>query len=183
MVFGFFKRKDKYEELSRKYVLHVYAVGGEVCPIIADTIQTTLGKDVNFPINEDTNLEISLAILGTSLAILKGNSTVMTLEQGVRVEAFCKRTIERDCDFPPNLASLCIEILDRYQDAFQKSMSSGNNPFGSITGIMIVQCLGPQTMALCLPGSTNLNPVIHQVVGDVMTMIINQTMMYWKDKK
>jgi hypothetical protein len=181
-MFRFNKAKENDEELSRQYVRQVFAVGREACSTIAEAIQTTTQGDVAFPVNDDASLEISLSILGTSLAVLKGHSQVMTEDRGARVEAFCKRSIERDYDLPAGSASKLNASLDEYQSAFQKSMKNKNNPFGDISGIMLCRCLGPRATELCLPGTDSLNPFIHQVVGDLMTMTITQTMTFWKGR-
>ncbi len=181
-MFGFLKSKQNDEELSRQYVRQVFAVGRDTCPSMAEAIQTTTKGDVNFPVNDDTGLQISLAILGASLAVLKWYSQVMTADRGGKVEAFCKRSIERDYDLPPDLAKKLNAELDEYQDAFQESMASKNNPFGEISGIMLARCIGAQSTAMCLPGSGTLNPFVHQVVGDLMTMTVTQAMTFWKGK-
>lgn len=182
MMFGFKKPKRNDEELSRQYVRQVIAVGRETCPTIAEAIQTATQGDVAFPVNDDASLEISLAVLGTSLAVLKGHSQVMTADRGAEVETFCKRSIERDYDLPAGVAGKLNASLDGYQGAFQKSMANKNNPFGDITGIMLCRCLGSRAAELCLPGTGSLNPFIHQVVGDLMTLTITQTMTFWKGK-
>lgn len=181
-MFGFKRSKGNDAELSRQYVRQVFAVGRETCPNIAEALRTTTQGDVAFPVNDDASLEISLAILGTSLAVLKGHSQVMNADRGAEVEAFCKRAIEEDYDLPAETAGKLNASLDEYQDAFQKSMSQKNNPFGDISGIMLCRCLGPRALELCLPGTGSLNPFIHLVVGDLMTMTITQTMTFWKGK-
>lgn len=174
--------KTNDEEHSRQYVRQVFAVGRETCPTIAEALRTTTQRDVAFPVNDDASLEISLAILGTSLAVLKGHSQVMTADRGAKVEAFCKRSIEEAYALPADTAGKLNGALDEYQDSFQKSMSNKNNPFGDISGIMLCRCFGPRATELRLPGTGSLNPLIHQVVGDLMTMIITQTMTFWKGK-
>jgi len=170
------------EELSRQYVQRVFAIGRDTCPSIAKTIQMSTQGDVTFPVSDDASIEISLAILGTSLAILKGLSQVMTADRGVQIEAFCKRSIEKNYDLSVASANKLNEALDEYQKAFQNSMEGKNNPFGEISGRMIVRCLGSRAKALCLPGTSALNPFVHQVVGDLMTITVTQTMTFWKGK-
>ncbi|MEB2308235.1 MAG: hypothetical protein OZ917_02890 [Candidatus Brocadiaceae bacterium] len=181
-MFGFKRSKGNDEELCRQYVRHVFAVGRKTCPSIAEALRITTRGKVAFPVNDDASLEISLAILGTSLALLKGHSQVMNADRGAKVEGFCKRSIEEDYDLPAEAAGKLNASLDKYQDAFQKSMSQRNNPFGDISGIMICRCLGQRAMELCLPSTGSLNPFIHQVVDDLMMMTITQTMIFWKGK-
>lgn len=76
-MFGFGERKQQDEELCRQYVRRVFAIGHDMCPAIADNVQMVTQGKVTFPINDDVRLEISLAILGASLAIL--NAYVGTL--------------------------------------------------------------------------------------------------------
>jgi len=179
---GFNQAKTDDEELSRQYVRQVFAVGRETCQTVAEAIQTTTQGNFAFPVNDDASLEISLAILGTSFAALKGHSQVMNADRGTRVEMFCKRSIDKDYDLSSESAAKLKASLDEYQEAFQKSITNNSNPFGDISGIMLCRCLGPQAIALCLFGTGSLNPFIHQVVGDLMTMTITQSMTFWKDE-
>ena len=170
------------EELARQYVRQVFAVGRETCRTVAEAIRTTTKGDFSFPVHDDVSFEISLAILGTSFAALRGYTQVMNADRGRRIEALCKRSIDRDYDLPPELVASLIVSLDEYQEAFQKSITQKNNPFGEISGIMLCRCLGPQITGLCHPGTGSLNPLIHQAVGDLMAMTITQTMSFWKGK-
>ena len=179
-MFGLGKKKKSDEELCRQYVRQVFAIGRETCSSIAEAVQMSTQGEVTFSVNDDVSLEISLAILGTSLAVLKGHSPVMSAERGTQIEKFCKSSIKRDYDLPADSACKINESLDEYQDAFQKSMAGKNNPFGETSGMMLVRCLGPRAKALCLPGTSILNSFVHQVVGDVMTMTVTQAMTFWK---
>lgn len=181
-MFGFGMKKQRDEELCRQYVRGVFAIGHDICPSIAETIQTSTQGEVTFPINDDVRLEISLAILGASLAILKGDSPLMPAERGTQIEIFCKSSIERDYDLPADSSYKLNEALDKYQDAFQKSMAGMIDPFGEISGIMLVRCLGPRFKELCLPGTSTLNLFIHQMVGGVVTLTITKAMSFWKGK-
>lgn len=181
-MFGFGERKQQDEELCRQYVRRVFVIGHDMCPSIADNVQMVTQGEVAFPINDDVRLEISLAILGASLAILKGGSPLMSAERGTQMEIFCKSSIERDYDLPADSSRELIEALGKYQDAFQKSMAGMIDPFGEITGIMLVRCLGPRFKELCLPGTSTLNLFIHQVVGGAVTIIITRAMSFWKGK-
>jgi hypothetical protein len=140
------------------------------------------GGRVLFPINEDVGKEIALAILGTSLALLKGHSQVMTANRGTQIEAHCKRCIEKDYGLPADAAERKNDALDEYQNAFERSMSSKTNPFGEVSGIMLVRSLGQETMALCVPGTTVLSPFTHHVVGGLMTLAVTQALRFWKGK-
>ena len=181
-MFGFKRSKGSDEELSRQYVRHVFAVGHESCPNIAEALRITTEGDVEFPMNEDTSLEISLAILGTSLAVLKGHSQMMNASRGATVEGFCKRSIKEDYDMLSKTADWLNASLDGYQNAFQKALSDKKNPFGDISGIMLCRCLGPRIVEICFSGTNSLNPVTHELVGDMMAITITQTMTFWKIK-
>jgi hypothetical protein len=75
-----------------------------------------------------------------------------------------------------------IEAVDEYQAAFERAMQSNINRFGEILGIMLVRMLGPQVKSLWIRGTKALDPILHQIVGDMMTMTITQAMNYWKDQ-
>lgn len=170
------------EKLSRQYVQQVFKAGRKTCPTIAEAIQKTTQDDVTFPVNDDTRLEISLAILGTSLAILKAPFEFMTAERGSQIETFCKRSIKRDYDMPADLAGKSIVALDEYQEAVQKSLIDKINLFAETSGLMIVRCLGPRAETLCLPGIPTLSPSDHHAVGDLMTMAVTHTITFWKGR-
>jgi len=132
---------------------------------------------------DDTSLEVSLAILGTSLAILKGgHSTIMSKARGTEIEICCKQSIERNYELPLDSVSKLIEAIDEYQAAFERDKQSNVNPFGEISGIMLVRLLGPQVKSFCVRGTTALDPFLHQIVGDIMTMTIAEAMTFWKDR-
>jgi hypothetical protein len=179
---GFNEAMANDEELSRQYVRQVFAIGRETCQAVAEAIRTTTHGNFEFPVNDEISLEISLAILATSFAGLKGHSQVMNADRGTRVEILCKRSIDKDYDLPPESAAKLKASLDEYQEAFQKAMDNRSNPFGDISGMMLCRCLGPRAMDLCLPGTGSLNSFIHQVVGGIMTMTITQNMTFWKRK-
>ncbi len=167
------------EELARQYLRQVFSTGGQICTSIAAATQRF---DVSFPVNNESREEISLAILGTSLAILKDNSPLMTAERGAMVEKYCKQAILKDCDVPAAVISKLNNDLDKYQDAYQKAMDSKNDPFGKISGMMLVRLLGPRVKELCLPETGDLNPIIHMQVGGIFTLAVMGAMKFWKGK-
>lgn len=179
-MFGFFKRKSSDEEQSRMFVRQVFDLGRKTCRHVAEGVQMSTGGKVSFPISDDVSVEISLAILGTALAVLKGHSQVMTAVRGTQIVTYCKRSIERDYDLSADSAAKMNDALDEYQNAFQRSMSSKNNPFGEVAGIMLVRSLGQQATALCVPGTGALNLDTHQIVGDLVTMTVTQALAFWK---
>lgn len=181
-MFGFSKSESSEEEYSRTFVRQVFEVGRNTCRHVAEAVQMATMGDVSFPLNDDASAEVSLAILGTVLAVLKGHSTVMTRDRGVQIEGFCKRSLQKDYGLSPDEASNMIDVLEEYQRAFESAISLGKSPFGDISGIMICRCLGPQAMRLCVRGTSALNPFVHQVVGDLMSMRITQASTFWKGK-
>lgn len=180
-MFGLFKNKFHDEQHAKEFVRLMFALGRETCHSVSKAIQTAASGEVSFPLTDDPSLEVSLAILGTSLAILKGHSKIMSQDRGTEIETWCKQSIERDYDLPCNSASKLIEAVDEYQGAFERAMQSHINPFGEISGIMLNRALGHLIKSLCLSGTTELNSFVHQIVGDMMTMTITQAMTYWKD--
>jgi len=181
-MLGFGKKKQNDEGFSREYVRRVFADGYDASLAIAQAVQMSTQGEVVFPVNDDVSIEISLAILGTSLGVLKGHSQVMPAERGHQVERLCKRSIQNDYGLSADFAAKMNEVLDDYAHAFEKCMADNNNPFAEVSGMMLGRCLGPQSIALCLPGTSNINPFTHQVVGDVMMMTVTQALAFWKDK-
>jgi hypothetical protein len=178
---GFFKGKSNDERRASDFVRQMFELGRKTCHSVAEAVQMTTSGDVSFPLTDDSSLEVSLAIIGTSLAILKGNSKIMSRDRGTEIETWCKQSIERDYDLPLDTTSKLIDAINEYQEAFEKAMQSNINPFGEISGIMLSRSLGPRVKSICLNDTTALNPFVHQVVGDVMTMTITKAMTYWKD--
>jgi len=149
-MFGLFKSKSSDEQHAKEFVRHVFALGRKTCPLVGKAIQVTTSSGVLFPVTDDTSLEVSLAILGTSLAILKGHSKIMSRDRRTEIETWCKQSIKMDYDLPLDSASKLIEAIDEYQAAFERAMQSNINPFGEISGIMLVRSLGPQIKSLSL---------------------------------
>jgi hypothetical protein len=135
---------------------------------------------VSLPVNDDTSFEISLAILGTALAILKGYFGTMTGNRGTHIETFCQRSIQQDYHLPSDSADKIIDGLDGYQAVFEKAMRDNKNPFGEISGIMLVRTFGSRVSALCIPGTSTLNPFVHEITGGLMTSTVNQVLTFWK---
>jgi hypothetical protein len=119
-MFGFLKNKANDEKLSEEFVDQMFALGRDTCPSIAESVRMCTDGKVRFPVNGDTSLEVSLAILGTALAALgEGQTKVMTAERGNRIAAACKQSIENDYGLPIDFARKMNEALDEYQAAFQ----------------------------------------------------------------
>lgn len=171
-----FRRKPNDEHRARGYVKQIFALGRETSGSLADLLQTC---GVEFP-PDDLSAEIALAVLGTSLGLLKGHTLVMQRARGVEIESWCKRSIERDYEFSQEEASGLIEAIDEYQEAVERAMQSGANPFAEISGIMLVRALGPQVRSICVGDTDALNSFVHMAVGDALTLSITGALGYWK---
>jgi hypothetical protein len=181
-MFGFFKNRSNDEPHAREFVRYIFVLGRETCTSVGKAIQMIPPDNIMVPITEDTSLEVSLAILGTSLAVLKGHSKIMSLDRGAGIETWCKQSIERDYDLPLDSTSKLIKAVNEYQATFERAMQCNINPFGEISGIMLARLLGSQVKSFCVKGTTALDPVLHQIVGDIMTMAITQAVDYWKER-
>jgi hypothetical protein len=181
-MFGFLKNKANDDKLSKEFVRQMFALGRNTCPSIAEGVEMWTGGEVHFPVNDDASLEVSLAIIGTALAVLEGrHSKVMTTERGRQIAAACKQSIENDYGLPVESSRKMNQALDEYRAAFDGSIASDKNPFGEVSGIMLVRCMGKNAMALCLPDVPGiLSPLIHQTIGDVMTLTVAQALTFWK---
>ncbi|SRR6266566_3575083 len=171
------------EELSREFVRRVLEAGRETCRHVAEGVRITSDGQVAFPINNDVSSEISLAILGTALAILKGNSPMMAADRAKQIETYCKRSLQRDYGLPADFANKINDTLDEYQAVFDTAMADKKNPFGETFGTMLVRCLGSRVNALCIPGTLALNPVAHGTVADLATITVRQVLTFWKDNQ
>ncbi len=170
------------EELSREFVRQVFDAGRETCRYVAEGVRTTTDGRFAFPINNNVSSEISMAILGTALAILKGNSELMSAERGNQIEGFCRRSIRKDYGMPSEYADWIDNALDEYQAAFRSAITAKKNPFGETFGTMLVRCLGPNVSALCIAGTSALNPAVHETVGNLATLTVKQVLEFWKGK-
>jgi hypothetical protein len=168
------------EELSREFVRQVLAAGRETCRHIAEGVRITADRQFAFPVNDDVSFEVSVAILGTALAVLKGYSQMMTADRGSRIEVFCKRSLRRDYGLPGDSADNVDEALDAYQSIFVKAIADNKNPFGETFGSMLVKCLGPSVSALCIDHTSVLNPSVHMVVGMLAETTLRQVLSFWR---
>lgn len=172
------------EDLSREYVKSTFLVGREVCPYISEVlIENELGG-IGCSENDDNLLDISLAILGTSIVVLKGYSQIMTVERDSKIEEYCKLSLGRDYDLPNDEVLILHKVIDNYQDIFRRGIKNKTNPFGEITKLMISRCLGSEVSKVCLPepDSDIFNPVIIESLTDIMMITVTRTMEFWKDK-
>lgn len=182
-MFGFFKKRLSDEQLAREFVTFIFALGHKTCNSIGKAIQMIPPGDVRVPMTDETSLEVSLAILSTSLAILKGGHfKIMLQDRGTEIDTWCKKSIERDLYLPLNSAEKLIEAVEEYQAAYERAMHSNINPFGEISGILLVRLLGPRVKFFYVRGTTALDPILHHIVGDLMTMAVTQAMQYWKGR-
>ena len=178
-MFGFFKKIND-NELTRQFVKATFLSGKDFCRGIADGVRISSNGTVSFPVNDNTVLEVSVAILGTCLAVLKGYSKIMTVERATHIESFSKRSIEKDFELSSDSAAEINLSLDEYQDVFCKAVHAKTNPFGEIAGEMLVRCLGEQANALCIKETGGLNPITHHMVGDYVTIVVTGGLKYWK---
>jgi|GEM_PF-2054470 len=175
--------KSPDEELSREFVTLVFAAGREVCRSISEGVRDVTRSEYSFPINDDASIKVSLAILGTSLAALKGHVQIMSGDRGAGIEAFCKRAIQRDYGLTPDSANQMIAALDAYQAAFTNSIANKKNPFNEASGMMLVQWLGPRINTQFVPGTTVINPATQELVGGLLTLTINKVLTFWKGNR
>lgn len=182
-MFGFLKRTDSDKELSRQFVRLIFAIGWNMCAAIAEMVETIRGEDaVSFAVNDDRRMEVSLALLATCLATLKGYSTVMKADRGHRIEEWCRDSIRQDYDLAPDETAKLYATLDEYKAAFNRMLASRSNPYGEITGIMLASCLGHGVHALCVPGTEVLSPTIQTMVGDALMLQVSRALAFWKGR-
>lgn len=170
------------DDNAKAFVNQMFALGRDACPSIAEAVEMSCGGTVSFPVNEDVYVEISLAIMGTALAVLGGYSQVMTAERGARIADACKASIRSHYGLTADEIRGINDAIDQYTGAFNKSMQGRANPFGEVSGMMFMRCMGKKAYTLCLPGSGAINPMTHQMVGDLMTMMVTEAVSFWKGK-
>ena len=173
--------KNKDEEHSRYFVQFVLSIGKTICPEIAETIKTISKGEILLPENEDCYFEISLCLLGASLAVLKGYSQVMSADRGVDIEKYCEQSFQKDYDLPfDSIAKIHSSLYD-YQNEFKKSMGNNLNPFAGISQIMLVRCLGKKSPKLFVD-SSNFHPAILEAVVNIMMLTVTKTLSFWEER-
>ena len=142
---------------------------------------TTDGRCI-FPTDDDASLKISLALLGTVLATLKHHSPIMAPDRAKAVEALCKTSIREQYNLAHRDAETLNHSLDSYQSLFVSAMREDKNPFGEVSGIMLLSVLGSRFDELCLPSHSVLNPAVHSTVGGLVTISVKDLLAFWKDQ-
>jgi hypothetical protein len=181
-VSGFFKNELDDKRHVRGFVRCIFVLGRETYSSINKAIQIIPPDDVRIPVTDDRRLEVSLAILGASLATLKGYSSFMSRDRGIRIETLCRQSIEQDYDLSVNSVSVLIKAVNKYQTIFERATESHINPFEEMSGIILVRLLGPNVESFYIRGTTTLEPFLHTIVGDIMTKATTQAVKYWKDR-
>jgi len=166
---------QSHEDFSRLYVRHVFAIGRITCQAISEGIELATQGQFTLPVNDRTCFETSLALLGTSISVLtEGGSVIMTAKQGGRVANFCKCLIEEDYGIESR------ELVIRYQVLFKIAMADERNPISDISQQMLERCLGSKIDALYLSGFSIINPLILQMVSDLLLMNVTEALTFWK---
>ena len=88
-MFRFFKKELDDKWYVKEFVRHIFVQGRETYVSISEAMQMISPHDVKIPMTEDRRLEVSVAILGASLATLKGFSSFMSRDRGIRIENLC----------------------------------------------------------------------------------------------
>lgn len=182
-MFVFGEKKQTDEELSCEYVGRILAGGHHISLSVAQAVQLSTQGVVIFPINDDVDLLVSLAILGTSFGVMNGYSQLMSAGRGVQIASFCRKAIEKDLGLSGESARKVHEILDSYQFAFEQSAARKSSPFAEIAEMILWHCLGPESVtSLLIPGTSSLNPFVHEIVSDALILNVTEALAFWKGK-
>ena len=123
----------------------VFTIGRVTCDSIAKWFQMLPIEDVDFPVTDNTIYEVSLAILGCSIACLLVPSRVMTKERGAKIDELCNKIIDKD-DLPTHFTECINNWIAEYKVSCQKAMDRKEHPFGNPSGIMLCSCLGQKLL-------------------------------------
>ncbi len=170
------------EDLVSEFIHHVVLLAIKTQHFLIKSVKMTSAITVSFPGgNNEPNIEVTLALLGTSLAGLKLNSPLMDHDRANRLEDLCRKslwTLAHNTEEAKELPA----ILTEYQRVFQSALTAGKNPFGEVTGAMICRSLGDQAHSLCLKGTTVINPFIHKILGDIIIISATEVVSFWKTR-
>ncbi len=142
---------------------------------------TTDGRCV-FPTDDDANMKISLALLGTALATLKNHSPLMPADRAKVIEALCKSSIREHYHLSQSDVEMLTHAVDSYQTVFASAIRDKKNPLGEVSGIMLLSVLGPRFSELCLHSHPILNPAVHSMVGGLVTISVKDLLAFWEDR-
>lgn len=177
-MFDFLKSKKSDEERSRLYIQLVFDSGNATSSAIAQALLMITEGAVTFPINDDVDCLISFAILGTSIGALKEHTKVMSGERGRQIEMICKATIEKDWGLSIDSTGKMSELIDTYISSFE---TSPGNPFDAAAELILFHCLDTETITtLFIPGTSHINPLVLQVISDVVSMTVTKLLTSWK---
>jgi hypothetical protein len=170
------------EEYSRVFVRQVFDLSRSTAVHITNAIDMSTQSKATLQDYKDVKVELFLAILSISLAILKINPKIMASERAIQIESYCKISLKDDFKLTEDEAIKINNAIKQYQDEFKISMIAKKNPFGDVTGMMLGRSLGKQSIVLCLPNTDVLNPLIHDIVGNILTLAVTQVSTFWKNK-
>lgn len=176
-------KRPNDEELSKEFVRLIFHAGSMICKEIANGIEMTLQGETKFPVNDDTNLQVSLAILGNALAVLNdGSSPLMTAERGAQIALACKLSIKNDYGLGIDEAKELNQIVLEYQKIFQQAISTKINPLGEISKMMLARCLGKGVLALTYPGVETFDIDTLDMVCDLLMRSTGTVLKFWIGK-
>jgi hypothetical protein len=173
----FRRDKDLDENLAREFLVQVLGLGRTTASSLLEFLEKLKAP---LPPEDDLATEVSLAVLGTSLAMLRGHSKIMDPVRAVEVGAWCKESVRQHCSAAGQVASQLVDAVDEYEQTVERAIRSSANPFSEVSGVLLIRAFGPRVGLICLQGTDTLNPFIHQIVGDVVTMATTQAMAFWQ---
>lgn len=171
-MFGFGKKHSNDEELARAFVIMVFTRGRELVPTIGECVQMCTDEgDVQPQMSENAGVEISLAILGTALAVLQGDSPIVDAGRGEQIASACRKSVTNVFHMPPFATQAVARTMDEYYEAYQNGLRS--EPFREASELMLVKCMSGEVKNFFL---------ISEVVGDIFIMTVARAVEFWKGK-
>lgn len=180
-MFDFFKRKPKDDLNSVEFLTIVLEKGSKTISIINDVLK--MEKETSIKKYQDNiNIEELLgAIFGASFGILNGYSKAIPKKRGQKINRYCK-SILISSKFESNPKIIKISIIEKYEEVFREAINKNINPFEEISAVLLVRSFKKRIGKICIPGTNNLNPFIHQTIADIIALTVADVMKFWKDK-
>jgi len=177
------ERHSPLEDAAREFTRFVFDLGRTTCSSLADGLATCTQKDVSLPVTDDTALEVSLALLGTTTACLRGHNAFTDSATGMRIAQHCHQSLRTDYGLSENDAQGVVAAVTGYDLIFEQGYRGKENPFGKVVGEMLRRTISEALPKLTVRGTANvMSPLVVGTLGGVFNLAATDALKFWKDR-
>jgi len=171
------------EDAARDFTRFVFELGRTTCKSLADGLATCTQQEVSLPVTDDTSLEVSLALLGTTTACLRGHSAFTDPPTGMRIAQHCHQSLRTDYGLSENDAQGVVSAVTGYDLIFDQGYRAEENPFGKVVGEILRRTIPEALPTLTVRGTDNvISPLVVGTLGGVFNLAATDAMKFWKDR-